>query len=205
MKNIRMMTQLALLTAITLVLAYTPLGYLRVGPINASFLSVPVCIGAIVMGPAAGAFLGMVFGLTSFGNAVSGGSVLGMTLLSISPVGYFVQAVIGRMLMGLCCGLVFRAARKLTRGGVAGYVVGAVSAPVLNTTFYMGLMCLLFFGTEYIQKQANGASPIMFILTAVGVQGVIEILVCGVLGCVVSRAVDTALGRRGTASPDENM
>ena len=150
--NIRSMTQLALLTAITLVLAYTPIGYLPLGPFNVSFLSVPVCIGAVVMGPGVGAFLGLVFGLTSFGNALSGGSVMGVALMSVSPVGYFVQSVVGRVLMGLCTGLIFRAVRKVDRRGFASYVVGAVSAPLLNTVFYMGLMCLIFYNCDYVQN-----------------------------------------------------
>lgn len=202
--NIRTMTQLALLTAITLVLAYTPIGYLPLGPFNVSFLSVPVCIGAIVMGPGVGAFLGLVFGLTSFGNALSGGSVMGVALMSVSPVGYFVQSVVGRVLMGLCTGLIFRAVRKVDRRGFASYVVGAVSAPLLNTVFYMGLMCLIFYNCDYVQNMiatTGATNPILFVLAVVGVQGVIEVLVCGVIGSVISKAVDAALGRRAAVQP----
>lgn len=198
--KIRLMTQLALLTAITLVLAYTPLGYLRIGPFNASFLTVPVCIGAIVMGPGAGAFLGLIFGLTSFGNALTGGSAMGVALLAVSPVGYFVQAVVGRVLMGFCCGLIFLAVRKLDKRGLACYIVGAVSAPLLNTVFYMGLMCLFFFNCEYVQNMASGlgvVNPLSFVLAVVGVQGLIEVAVCGVVGCIVSKAIDAAFGRTG--------
>ena len=202
--NIRTMTQLALLTAITLVLAYTPIGYLPLGPFNVSFLSVPVCIGAIVMGPGVGAFLGLVFGLTSFGNALSGGSMMGVALMSVSPVGYFVQSVVGRVLMGLCTGLIFRAVRKVDRRGFASYVVGAVSAPLLNTVFYMGLMCLIFYNCDYVQNlvaTTGAANPILLVLAVVGVQGVIEVLVCGVIGSVISKAVDAALGRRAAVQP----
>ena len=72
--NIRWLTQLALLVAILLVLNYTPLGYLQIGPLSASLLTVPVAIGAMTMGPAAGAILGgllMLFGrgfLSLFAN-----------------------------------------------------------------------------------------------------------------------------------------
>ena len=188
--NIRSMTQLALLTAITLVLAYTPIGYLPLGPFNVSFLSVPVCIGAVVMGPGVGAFLGLVFGLTSFGNALSGGSVMGVALMSVSPVGYFVQSVVGRVLMGLCVGLIFRALSRLTRRGLSAYIVAAVSAPLLNTVFYMGLMCLIFYNCDYVQNlvaTTGATNPIL--------------LVCGVIGSVISKAVDAALGRRAAVQP----
>ena len=202
--SIRAMTQLALLTAITLVLAYTPIGYLPLGPFNVSFLAVPVCIGAVVMGPGVGAFLGLVFGLTSFGNALSGGSAMGVALLSVSPAGYFVQSVVGRVLMGLCVGLIFRALSRLTKRSLASYVTAAVCAPLLNTVFYMGLMCLIFYNCEYVQNlvaTTGAANPILFVLAVVGVQGLIEILVCGVLGTIISKAVDTALGKRRAARP----
>ena len=202
--SIRAMTQLALLTAITLVLAYTPIGYLPLGPFNVSFLAVPVCIGAVVMGPGVGAFLGLVFGLTSFGNALSGGSAMGVALLSVSPAGYFVQSVVGRVLMGLCVGLIFRALSRLTKRSLASYVTAAVCAPLLNTVFYMGLMCLIFYNCAYVQNlvaTTGAANPILFVLAVVGAQGLIEILVCGVVGTIISKAVDTALGKRRAARP----
>ena len=75
--NIRWLTQLALLVAIMLVMSYTPLGYLPLGPLNCSLLSIPVAIGAMTMGPSAGAILGGVFGVLNLlfyywlGNALA--------------------------------------------------------------------------------------------------------------------------------------
>ena len=78
--NVRWLTQLALLVAILLVLNYTPLGYLQIGPLSASLLTVPVAIGAMTMNPMAGAILGGVFGATSFIQAVEGKSAMGAAL-----------------------------------------------------------------------------------------------------------------------------
>ena len=50
---IRRLTQLALLTAVQLVMTFTPLGLVPLGPINASLLSIPVATGAMLLGPAA--------------------------------------------------------------------------------------------------------------------------------------------------------
>lgn len=50
-------TQLAILglmTAILLIMAYTPLGYLNIGPLAISFNVIPVAICAIVLGPMGG-------------------------------------------------------------------------------------------------------------------------------------------------------
>ena len=68
--NTRWLTQLALLVAVLLVMNYTPLGYLQVGPLSMSLLTIPVAIGAMTLGPVAGAILGGVFGTTSFVSAL---------------------------------------------------------------------------------------------------------------------------------------
>ena len=49
--NTRWLTQLALLVAVLLVMNYTPLGYLQIGPLSASLLTVPVAIGAMTIFP----------------------------------------------------------------------------------------------------------------------------------------------------------
>ena len=73
--NTRWLTQLALLVAVLLVMNYTPLGYLQVGPLSMSLLTIPVAIGAMTLGPVAGAILGGVFGTTSFVSALRTPSV----------------------------------------------------------------------------------------------------------------------------------
>ena len=64
--NTRFLVELAVLIAIELLLEVTGLGYLKTGPLDFTIMQVPVIIGAIVLGPLAGAILGTVFGLTSF-------------------------------------------------------------------------------------------------------------------------------------------
>ena len=76
------LVMLALLAAVLILMAFTPLGYLRIGPLSITFNTIPVAIGSIALGPVCGAILGAVFGLTS----VMGGSALVMTLMSVNPV-----------------------------------------------------------------------------------------------------------------------
>ena len=56
----------ALFMAIIIVMAFTPLGYIPLVVINATTLHIPVIIGSLFLGPKRGAFLGGVFGITSF-------------------------------------------------------------------------------------------------------------------------------------------
>ena len=56
----------SLFTAIIVIMAFTPLGYIPLVVINATIIHIPVILGALFCGPKRGAFLGFVFGLTSF-------------------------------------------------------------------------------------------------------------------------------------------
>ena len=49
-------TLLGLMIAILLLMAYTPLGYLNIGPLAITFNIIPVAISAITMGPVGGNF-----------------------------------------------------------------------------------------------------------------------------------------------------
>lgn len=95
------MAQTAILSAIIILMSFTPLGYLKVGVIEITFIMIPVAVGAILMGPATGAFLGGVFGITSFMQAVFGLSPFGVALLQINPFYLFTLAMVPRILDGL--------------------------------------------------------------------------------------------------------
>ena len=142
--NVRFLAQLGLLAAIEIVMKLIGLGSVPVGPLYMSFLTVPIAVGAMTMGPAAGAILGAVFGLVSFKDALSG---LGMTgvFFQISPLNTFVLCVVMRVLMGFCVGLIFKALRLIDRRGGWSYFIGALSAPLLNTLFFMGYIVLVFY------------------------------------------------------------
>lgn len=133
-------TQLAILglmTAILLIMAYTPLGYLNIGPLAISFNVIPVAICAIVLGPMGGAIAGAIFGLTSFGQClgIGGVSAMGAMLLSINPFLAFIQRFIPRLFDGICLGYIYKAMRKRTNAYVSCAVTGFFSA-FLNTLFF---------------------------------------------------------------------
>ena len=194
MKNndLRTLTRLALLVAIELVMKAIGLGSVPMGPLYMSFLTLPIAVGAISMGPTAGAVLGGVFGAVSFYDAVTGASAMTGALFQVSPVNTFILCVGMRVLMGLCTALVFSGLKKLDQSRTWSYVGSAMCAPALNTLFFMGYIVLAFYGCDYIQNLVSvkgAANPLMFVVLLVGVQGVAEFLVSGILGGIVARAV----------------
>ena len=204
--NIRFLVQLSLLAAVELVMAYTPLGYFRTPGLEISFLMVPVTLGAILLGPGAGAVLGAVFGLTSFGTCF-GSSPFGAVLLGINPFFTFLVCVVARILAGWLAGLLFRALfRSKESAGekthakqpVFPFAAAALAGPVLNTLFFMTGLVVFFYNTDYIQQIAAGmgaANPFMFVVLFVGLQGLIEAAAGFFIGTVLGKAVYAYLHR----------
>jgi uncharacterized membrane protein len=182
------LAQLALLVAVVLVMAYTPLGYLRTLGLEISFLMIPVTIGAIVLGPVEGAILGLVFGLTSFATCF-GSSPFGVALLAINPVFTFITCVVARVLAGFLAGIVFKVVKKLKYS----YEIACLAGPLLNTLFFMGCLVLFFYNTEFIQNIAvtlGTTNPFAFVIAFVGLQGLVEAVACFVIAAIISKNVD---------------
>ena len=194
MKNtsyqIRRITTLALLIAVVLLMSYTPLGYLNIGPLSMSLLTIPVAIAAIVMGPIDGAIIGTVFGMTSFLNAMQGKSALTGAMFTLNPFQCFIVCVIARTLMGLCSGLIFKLLKeRQEEKGKTNALITGLSASLLNTAFFMGTLVLFFYQSDYVQNLVNALhvnNPISFIVALVGVQGLIEAVVCALVASAVS-------------------
>ncbi len=189
----RYMVELALMAAIIFLMAFTPLGYFRTPGISITFLTVPVAVGAIILGPKGGAVCGLAFGITSLIQCFMGGS-FGSMLLSINPVGTTFTCIVPRVLEGLFCGLIFQAVQKVSRN--RAYFAASLACPLLNTLFFMSAVVLIFYRTDYIQGfvSALGVSnPFMFVVAFVGVQGLIEAGVCFLIASAVSRTLGIAL------------
>lgn len=192
------MVETALLVAVTLIMGLTPLGTLRTPFLSVSLVTVPVAIAAMLIGPLGAFVCATVFGLTSLFNAVTGASGLLSALFQISPFGVFVTAVIARMLDGICTGLIFKGLHRFTHKAPAYYLTG-LAAPLLNTLFFMGSLVIFFYNSDYIQNMAaklGTVNPMSFVITLVGVQGLIEAATGCILGGTVGFLVAKALHRR---------
>ena len=184
---------LGLMAAVLLLMAYTPLGYLNIGPLAISFNVIPVAISAVVLGPVGGAVAGAIFGLTSFGQCIGigGTSAMGAMLFSINPILAFIQRFVPRLLDGICLGYIFKAVRKRTNVYVSCAVTGFFSA-FLNTLFFMTALVGLFGNTEYVQGLIGGRNVILFCCAFVGINAVCEMVsstvITGAVGAALSKA-----------------
>ena len=175
------MTLLAMLVAILIVLAYVnipmPMG------LSITFNMIPVAIAAIAMGLPGGMIVGGAFGLISFLQCfgIFGTSALGAALVNISPVLMFVQRFVSRLMVGVIAALVYRGMCKTKaplylRGAVTGF-----SAAFFNTLFFMSLLVLLFGSTPQLADKIAAKGVIMYIITSVGINAVVEMIVAAVV------------------------
>lgn len=194
-KKVVKMAQMAILAAIIILMAFTPLGYLRITPVlQITFITIPVCMGAIMFGPKTGMLLGLIFGLTSFYQCF-GLDPFGTTILSINPLFTFIVCVIPRIIIGLTTGLAFKAMAK--KGGkvkLVGYPVACLIGALTNTVLFISSLWLFFGRTDFVLSiTGNSTSIITLFAVMAGVNALIEIPVCGILGGIVTKGVDTVL------------
>ena len=193
----RKMVTTAMLCAILLIMSFTPLGYLNIGPLAISFNMIPVAVGAITLGPVGGMILGGMFGITSFLQCmgIGGTSAMGVLLFEISPVLAFIQRFVPRLLAGLIAGFVHIGVKKLANTSVACFATGFAAA-LLNTVLFMTALVVLFGNTEYLQSLMGGKNVILFICTFVGVNAVVEMFAASLVVGVVGKALTKFLVRR---------
>ncbi len=193
----RSMVELALMSSIIIVMALTPLGYIKTPVLSITLLTIPVAVGAIILGPKGGAFLGAVFGATSFAQAVSGAGGMTAILFQTNPLGVTFLCFVPRILEGLLCGLLFQLLHR-TNVKKASYFIAGISCPVLNTILFMGTVILFFYQTDYIQSLVTSlgvANPLTFVFALVGIQGVIEAMICGILSGSIGFSLAKVLKR----------
>ena len=201
--NVRCLSELALLTALVLIMAYTPLGYLKTPwGVEITFIVIPVAVGSIILGPMAGGFLGLAFGLTSFFQCF-GASPLGAVLLQVNALGTFVCCVVNRVLVGVVPGLLYKLLGRFDRTRVAGITLCCFLTPALNTVLYIVGNWFIFADTwlnlsvtTYGYSGEGGFSLLAFMMGLVAVNGLAEAASCLVLGTSVCKALEKTVNRR---------
>jgi Predicted membrane protein len=180
------MVRLAALVAIIVLMAFTPLGYFKYGALSITFIMIPVVIGAIVLGPGAGAILGGVFGLTSLIQCF-GLDAFGTTLFGINPVATIIMCLVPRILMGWLSGLIFRALYRIDRTKIVSYAAASLSGAVINTVLFVGALLIFFGNTAFLRS--FGSSLLQIIGVLITINALIEAIVCLIAGAAISKAL----------------
>lgn len=181
----------SLIMAIIAVMGFTPLGYVKLGVIEVTFLMIPVVIGAATLGMGWGTFFGAVFGVTSFFQCF-GYSAFGTALFAINPVATFILCLVPRILMGFLSGLIFKAVSKIDKTKIASFITASVSGALLNTAFFT-VAFLMFFRNADLTAAFGINLADMSVINVIGIlvtfNAILEIVICGVIGTALSKVV----------------
>lgn len=146
--NTKKMVQLAILVALLIVLDLTGVGMIITPVIAITTLGIPVVMGGILLGPAAGGFLGVVFGLLSMWKATTIGvspmDVAFSPFKSGDPLSSVILCFAGRILLGVVAGLLYKVLKKFIKQGYISTAITAVVSCVVCTATVMASLWLLF-------------------------------------------------------------
>ncbi|MCR5485501.1 MAG: ECF transporter S component [Clostridiales bacterium] len=187
------LVQIALITAIVIVLQLVGAS-IRLGTFSVSLVLVPIVIGAILYGPIAGAWLGLVFGVTVL---LSGDASL---FLGFSPAGTIITVLLKGILAGFVSGVVYKSLSKWKK--YPAVIITAAVCPIVNTGVFL-LGCFTFF-YKYLPDIGSAigldsiGSPFAFVITVlIGLNFVFEVILNVALAPVIVRITD--LGKKALA------
>ena len=188
------MVSVALMAAIVIVLANTPLGMIQLPIIKATTVHIPVIIGAILLGPAAGAILGGVFGICSLISNTMAPTLLSFAFspfMSTTGIPGAVKAVwisVGcRILIGVAAGWLWILLSKCKMNRMAALAVTGFMGSMVNTVAVMGSIYKLL-ALPYAQVKNVAVDAVWgLIMATVTASGIPEAVVAAVLVAIIGK------------------
>ena len=193
-KDARWMAGVAMMAAIVVLLANTPLGMIPLVVTKATTVHIPVILGAILFGPLAGGILGGVFGICS---VIINTFTPALTSFAFSPfmsttglsgaVKALWVAVGCRILIGVAAGWLWRALSRTRMNSWTALSIVGFTGSMVNTVTVMGSIFLLF-TQQYAQAKEVALEAVSgLILTTVLANGIPEAIVSTVLVAVIGK------------------
>jgi len=192
-KDTRWMVSVALMAAIVVLLANTPLGMIQLPIIKATTVHIPVIIGAILLGPAAGAILGGVFGICSMVSNTIAPTLLSFAFspfLSTDLPGIFKALWIStgcRILIGVAAGWLWIGFQKLKVSHWISLPVTGFLGSMVNTVAVMGSIYKLL-AVQYAQAKNVAVTAVYSLIEG-------TILASGIPEAIAAAVLVTALGK----------
>ena len=193
-KDARWMAGVAMMAAIVVLLANTPLGMIPLVVTKATTVHIPVILGAILFGPLAGGILGGVFGICSviintFTPALTSFAFSPfMSTTGLSGADKALWVAVGcRILIGVAAGWLWRALSRTRVNSWTALSIVGFTGSMVNTVTVMGSIFLLF-TQQYAQAKEVALEAVSgLILTTVLANGIPEAIVSTVLVAVIGK------------------
>ena len=187
-RDTRWMVCVALMAAIVIVLANTPLGMIQLPVIKATTVHIPVILGAVLLGPLAGGILGGVFGICSLISNTMAPTLLSFAFspfMSTTGLPGVLKALwisVGcRILIGVVSGWLWKLFEKVHLNQTIALPITGFVGAMVNTVTGMGSSYLLF-AQQYAQAQNVGITAVWgLIMGTITASGIPEAIASAVL------------------------
>ena len=184
----RWLVSVALMAAIVIVLANTPLGMIQLPVIKATTVHIPVIIGAILLGPMAGGILGFVFGVCSLISNTMAPTLLSFAFspfMSTTGIPGAIKAIwvsVGcRILIGVAAGWLWVLFKKVKLNQIVALVLTGFLGSMVNTVTVMGSIYLLF-AQQYAQAKDVAVTAVWgLVMGTVTASGIPEAIAAAIL------------------------
>jgi uncharacterized membrane protein len=194
MHDTRYMATLAMLCGVLLVMGMTGIGFIPLPVIKATTMHIPVILGAVLLGPKAGAVLGCVFGLCSVWANTTTPGLLSFAFSPFMTNEGFIGAVksvwiaVGcRTLFGYLAGWIYQGANRLLKKDYLALPVCGVISTILHTVLVMGSIYLLL-AQQYAEAKNVALSAVFgLVMGTVTASGIPEAIVAAVLVTVIGK------------------
>ena len=176
--NVFNITLLGILTAIVILLQ--SLGAtIRFGTFSITLVLLPVVIGAALIHPLAGGWLGFVFSVVVLVTDAG-------AFLAVNIIGTVVTVILKGTLAGIAAGYVYRLIAK--RNSVIATVAAAITAPIVNTGIFIAGSYVFFLPTisEWAANAGFANSTAFIFLALVGWNFILEFMVNLVLSPTIT-------------------
>ena len=203
-KDTRWMVGVALMAAIVVLLASTPLGMIELPIIKATTVHIPVILGAVLFGPMAGCILGGVFGLCSMVSNTVAPKLLSFAfspfMSTTGMAGVFKAIWISfgcRILVGLVAGWLWIGLKKLKLNDMIALPVVGFIGSMTNTILVMGSIYFLLAEQYAAAKQVAITAVYGLVMATVTSAGVMEAIAALVLVAAIGKALLRVMERGG--------
>ena len=192
----RWLTSVALMAAIVILLANTPLGMIQLPVIKATTVHIPVILGAILLGPLAGGILGGVFGICSMISNTTAPTLLSfafspfMSMTGIQGAAKAVWISVGcRILIGLISGWLWILLKKCKVNTMIALPITGFGGAMSNAVFVMGSIFFLL-AKEYAAAKSVAIDAVWgLVLGTVTASGIPEAIAAAVLVALIGKVL----------------
>ena len=154
---------MGILTALVIVLQTFASGF-KIGSFAPPLSLVPIILGAVLFGEAAGAILGLVFGAVVLFAVISGAEPFSTLMLQYNPSFTVIICLLKGMLAGYFSGIAYKVLSGINN--VAAAIIASAIAPIVNTgIFSIGMLTVFYPLLTQTAATAGAENVILFYFT----------------------------------------